>query len=120
MVKLCENNDLASQIQKIHENYVSKIIRCYSSAPGCFYLILNLYCSLKLCHFDNVVEPCMCTVLTSWDAFPLMLPHQQLHQEMVTFIEPVAKSQSSNKDDCSLKMILIFKFGPFFFGYAQF
>lgn len=57
----------------------------------------------------------MCTVLTSWDAFPLMLPHQQLHQEMVTFIEPVAKSQSSNKDDCSLKMILIFKFGPVFF-----
>lgn len=47
-----------------------------------------------------------------------MLPHQQLHQEMVTFIEPVAKSQSSNKDDCSLKMILIFKFGPVFFGYA--
>lgn len=57
----------------------------------------------------------MCTISTSKDAFPLMLPHQQLHQEMVTFIEPVAKSQSSNKDDCSLKMILIFKFGPVFF-----
>lgn len=62
----------------------------------------------------------MCTVLTSWDAFPLMLPHQQLHQEMVTFIEPVAKSQSSNKDDCSLKMILIFKFGPVFLAMHSF
>lgn len=61
----------------------------------------------------------MCTVLTSWDAFPLMLPHQQLHQEMVTFIEPVAKSQSSNKDDCmQLKNDTYLQIWSSFFGYA--
>lgn len=47
--------------------------------------------------------------------FSFKVASPTIHQEMVTFIEPVAKSQSSNKDDCSLKMILIFKFGPVFF-----